>query len=61
MVCAACVARLAGGAGADANGLRRVAWIAAAAGGLLLAWAVFYYLGVMLTRIPSDFFSGPAS
>ncbi|MGD1090468.1 MAG: rhomboid family protein [Bryobacteraceae bacterium] len=58
MVCAACVARLAGRAAVDASGLHRLAWIAAAVGGLLLAWAVFYYLGVMLARIPSDFFGG---
>jgi hypothetical protein len=37
-----------------------LAWIVAAVGGLLLAWAVFYYLGVMLARIPSDFFGGAA-
>jgi hypothetical protein len=57
MVCAACVASLAGRAALSARGLPRLAWIAASAGGLLLAWAIFYYLGAMLAGIPSDFFS----
>jgi len=35
------------------------ALLVAAVGGLLLAWLVFYYLGAMLARIPSDFFGGP--
>ena len=60
MMCAGCVARLAGEPGRRHNRLRGVLWSASALGGLLLAWLLFYYLGVMLARIPSDFFGGPA-
>jgi hypothetical protein len=60
MMCAGCVARLAGGPGVRRHRLRGVLWSASALGGLLLAWLLFYYLGVMLARIPSDFFGGPA-
>lgn len=31
------------------------AWIAAALGGLLIAWLIFYNLGMMLARITPDF------
>lgn len=54
MMCAAC-------ASADVQrGARRgsiAAWIAGAAAGFLLAWLIFYYFGMLLERIPSDFFS----
>jgi hypothetical protein len=60
MMCAACVARLADRAGVEARRSLSVASIASALGGLLLAWLVFYYLGLFLARIPSDFFGGPA-
>lgn len=32
-------------------------WIIFAIGGLFLAWLTFYYVGVALARIPSDFFA----
>ena len=32
-------------------------WIAGAGVGFLLAWLIFYYLGLALARIPSDFFA----
>ena len=62
MMCAACASadvRRAGGRGSIA------VWIAGAAAGFLLAWLIFYYFGMLLGRIPSDFFSemspsGPA-
>ena len=57
MICAECVARARQGKAATPTpgfpGL-----VAAAGGGLLLAWLIFYYLGMMLARIPSDFFGG---
>ena len=33
-------------------------WIAAALGGLLFAWLVFFYLGAALARAPFDFHTG---
>src|ERR1700680_4270465 len=60
MLCAACVARLAGSSNLQAGRVPSAAWIASALGGLMLAWLVFYYLGLILARIPSDFFGGPA-
>ena len=59
MMCAACVASLAGGASGAAR-FRHAIWVASSLGGLLLAWLIFYYLGVALARVPSDFFGGPA-
>jgi ANCHR-like B-box zinc-binding protein len=60
MMCAGCVARLADQPGRKRHRLGGVLWTASALGGLLLAWLLFYYLGVTLARIPSDFFGGPA-
>jgi len=33
------------------------AWLLGAAAGFVLAWLAFYYLGLALARIPSDFFA----
>jgi hypothetical protein len=56
MICATCIAadsRVAG----DSAGLRRtLGSVFAAGGGFLLAWLIFYYAGMMLARVPSDFF-----
>jgi late competence protein required for DNA uptake (superfamily II DNA/RNA helicase) len=54
MVCSDCVA--AKKADVSAASFSYVRWTALAAGGFLLAWLIFYYLGVTLARIPSDFF-----
>jgi hypothetical protein len=54
MICAVCAA------GETAEPVRKssmAGWIAGACAGFLLAWLMFYYLGVMLARIPSDFFA----
>ena len=57
MICAECVARARQGKAATRTpGFAGL--VAAAGGGLLLAWLIFYYLGMMLARIPSDFFGG---
>jgi hypothetical protein len=56
MVCATCVA-----AAAVAPVRARsstIVWIALSAGGLLFAWLFFYNLGLLLSRIPADFFGG---
>ena len=58
MICGECVART-GVANSTPMALAPSALLVAAVGGLLLAWLVFYYLGAMLARIPSDFFGGP--
>jgi hypothetical protein len=54
MICADCVARAATAPVADQ--FATVRWSLFAAAGFLLAWLVFYYLGVMLARVPSTFF-----
>jgi hypothetical protein len=53
MVCAACIAQETGPAGN--TGRFSALWLAASLGGLLLAWVIFYNLGVMLARITPDF------
>ena len=55
MICAACMAG-SGRLSTDAAGWRAALWPVLAAGGFLLAWLIFYYAGVILARIPSDFF-----
>jgi hypothetical protein len=54
MICSGCVARAE--AGGDASRFPMVRWSLLAAAGFLLAWMIFYYLGVMFARIPSTFF-----
>jgi hypothetical protein len=54
MICSDCMARKATAAAAGRFSTAR--WSFFAAGGFLLAWVIFYYLGVMLARVPSDFF-----
>ena len=54
MICASCAA---GNTLEAARKSSTAAWIAGAGAGLLLAWLLFYYLGVMLAGIPSDFFA----
>ena len=53
MVCAACIARGEEGR-QSSSGIAR--WTIFALSGFLLAWMAFYYLGMALDRIPSDFF-----
>jgi hypothetical protein len=54
MICVNCVHVLARD---DAKTARtvRARWTAAALAGILIAWLVFYYLGLTLSRIPSKF------
>ena len=54
MTCAECAARAAAKQAAPERS-RAFAWAGFALGGLLAAWLVFYYLGMALARIPSDF------
>lgn len=55
MFCAACVAKIETG---GASGQFHTAlWSGFALAGFLLAWLIFYELGLILARIPSDFFS----
>jgi hypothetical protein len=54
MICVACVTALT----RDAHKTERIArarWTVTAVAGLLIAWLVFYYLGLTLARIPSKF------
>ena len=60
MICSDCVAKNAAAAStprffALSSSIR---WSAFAIAGFLLAWLIFYDVGVMLARIPSDFFEG---
>jgi hypothetical protein len=59
MMCTGCVSQEGRGSARSAR-FPNAVWIPMALGGLLVAWLIFYYLGWMLARIPSDFFSGPA-
>lgn len=54
MVCAECIARATGPAGGTGR-FSAALWVTASLGGLLLAWLIFYNLGVMLARITPDF------
>jgi len=54
MICVTCVNVLARDAHKQARSAR-ARWTVTAVAGLLIAWLVFYYLGLMLARIPSKF------
>jgi hypothetical protein len=60
MICSDCVAKQAANSSARRfSGLSSsLRWSAFAIAGFLLAWLIFYDVGVMLARIPSDFFEG---
>lgn len=53
MICAVCAVAPAAEPAARSSTPQ---WAVAGAAGFLLAWLIFYYLGVALARIPSDFF-----
>ena len=56
MMCANCVSRLkAPQARARSGG---ALWAIFSVGGVLLAWLIFYYLGMGLARIPSTYHGG---
>src|SRR5271165_6140445 len=58
MICVGCVAaRVAAQPGARFQ----ARWTIMAAAGIVLAWLLFYYLGLTLTRIPSEFHAEPES
>ena len=63
LLCAQCLASMAA-TPADKGKPRvrafiaKAGWIAAALGGLLFAWLVFFYLGLALARAPFDFHTG---
>jgi len=54
MICVSCVGILAGSEEKTARAAR-LKWTATAVFGLLIAWLVFYYVGLSLARIPSEF------
>jgi len=54
MICVSCVATPAR-AEKPASRSAKARWIVFALAGLLIAWFVFYYLGLTLARIPSEF------
>jgi hypothetical protein len=56
MICVACVNALSHDAQQNAAAAR-TRWTVMAVAGVLLAWLVFYYLGLTLARIPSKFHS----
>ncbi|MBZ5601360.1 MAG: rhomboid family protein [Acidobacteriia bacterium] len=59
MMCAGCAANAAERV-AEAPRSKTAIWALCGVAGILLAWMIFYYLGAMLARIPSDFFEKPA-
>jgi hypothetical protein len=56
MICANCVARLHAPLAKERSST--AIWTIFSLGGLLLAWLIFYYLGMGLARIPSTFHGG---
>lgn len=54
LLCTACLEKTAHSVKAAGN-RASLAWLAAAAAGLLLAWASFYYTGSLLAQVPSAF------
>jgi hypothetical protein len=56
MICVTCVQTLASGSSKN-NRSSILRWTIAAVAGILLAWLVFYYLGLTVARIPSKFHS----
>jgi small neutral amino acid transporter SnatA (MarC family) len=59
MMCVGCVAVLSRGEEKTARAAR-LRWAITALFGVLIAWLVFYYLGLTLARIPSEFHSQSA-
>ncbi len=55
MICATCVAEAATKPALQGR-FQAITWTFFAAGGFLLVWLIFYYFGVMLARVPSEFF-----
>ena len=56
MMCAACVAKKNVDRAPSKSG--GFVWAVLSAGGLLIAWMVFYYAGAGLANLPSSFFGG---
>jgi hypothetical protein len=56
MICVSCVNALASDAKEKARAAR-ARWGLTALVGILIAWLVFYYMGLALARIPSKFHS----
>ena len=54
MICVTCVVALTRGEEKTARAAR-ARWAVTALAGILIAWLVFYYLGLTLARIPSEF------
>jgi hypothetical protein len=54
MICVSCVNALTRDA-QDKGRAARARWAITALAGILIAWLVFYYLGLTLARIPSEF------
>jgi hypothetical protein len=56
MICVSCVTTQ---IAAQPRARFRARWTIMAAAGILLAWLLFYYLGLTLSRIPSEFHAEP--
>ena len=57
MVCTRCIARIGGESLAARSSILK--WSALSFSGFLFAWLFFYYLGMILARIPDSFVGGP--
>ncbi len=58
LLCTSCLAKSSAPV-RRSRGIAAVAWFGAAAAGLLMAWASFYYTGSLLAKIPSEFHQDP--
>lgn len=55
MICRTCVAAAIARNDSKTARSNRAFWTVTALGGILIAWLVFYYLGLALARVPSKF------
>jgi len=58
LICRACMAAQTAAPPRPGRGLADAGVAAGSLFGFLLAWILFYYLGLMLTRIPAEFHTG---
>lgn len=58
VICASCLSALTAPRAARRNRLAALVWAVAAAAGLALTWAVFFWIGGLLLSMPSSFHEG---
>lgn len=58
VICAACLRKILDGKAPVADRVVPAALVVQAAGGVVLLWLMFYYVGRLLLRLPSSFHDG---